>query len=418
MLKPAIIRTEEWSKINDKSGRYLTCHERSLMTRESIALNGEKVRFCIANSGKMRKQLSVGAKTLQRILRGENTSLSTAMQLAGELGVTLDSLMKEVCDDDLARTVPEHWVYGELQVPPAVKNFCPFLSLVGGGRDFIIGLGPTFIIGTLKDLLEHSPNDPRKIVLRRDGRAFIFELHRFDYDFRVKRGIYFGLATACRFYPVTRVDDKIEPFSLSKQVDGYVWSFLKRMAAEEAELLEVEGEEWPESPFAYLPLVRFFQDPLHEKNMAGARLYEQLHGDFRWALVDYIDSLDSRRRVTARACGFGLHITITPEPPDVWFLGWRENVTTLVVHLVWRTASGKLRLAPWRKKHRDKCSNAINNRTWSDLHSRGMPLMYVPDDCEDLPELPMAPDPCFFDDDANVLGALYYDDPMDVLWGL
>lgn len=379
------------------------------MAREAVVLNGDKVRHCIAVSRIPRKQLLDGrVKTLQRILRGENTSLQAALQLAKELNVTLQELTVPVTDADLDQAMPEHWLYENGPIPEDISRHAQFLSLVGGGgHQYRVGGAPTWLVNPINELFKINTNFNRRIALRRDQHAFVLDLHYFDYSPDHERRVVYLFGTSCRFFPLARNGDVFSKSALSEMYRDYVWSWLCKAATSEAEIVAVEGDEFPEHPDAYLPLVRFFQGGLGRKFL-GARLFSQLQADFRASMIDHLAAIPDRRRISASVEESGLTITIEPKQPAVLEPGWREKASIIAVDLVWRTASGALRRAPWRREHRNEFVNAIRDGRWSDCHSRGMPIRYFPPDWEDDPEPPpFAADPGVCPEDAAAIKALF-----------
>jgi hypothetical protein len=363
------------------------------MTREAIRLNPDKVKLHIAHAGIPIKQLLDGrTKTVHRIKAGKNTTMATAHKLATDLGVTVDDLIAPVNDEDIGCFLPKQWLYDE--APPS-NNFndkkpVPYLG-DAGVCGYQVDRSPTAFNGPIEQLLKwHEVRNSRKIVLRRENQAYIFEIHYFDY--LSDRELVYMFTTGFRFFPLARNGDTFNKAPLSDYLDRHVWGTLRQTALENAELVSIEGHDYPAHPDAYFPVVRFYQDSMcNQRVYLGARMFEQLQVDFKRSLADYLNNVDAAR-VSAQATFSGIELRVKPVKPEVWTLGWREEVIEMRVDLVWRTATGELARAPWRRAHREKFIEAINSHEVHVGYSRGMPIPYVPKNGWDEPDKPFEPD--------------------------
>lgn len=364
------------------------------MARESIRLDPDKVRLHIARSGIPIKQLLDGmtSKTVHRIKAGKNTSPGTAHKLASKLGVAVEELRSPVTNEDMEFFLPDQWLYDS--APPS-NNFndkkpVPYLG-DAGVCGYQVDLSPTAVNSPIEQLLKwHEVRNSRKIVLRRENQAYILEIHYFDYS--SDRELLYMFTTGFRFFPLARNGDTFSKAPLSDYLDRHVWGTLQQTALENAELVSIEGHDYPAHPDAYFPLVRFYQDSMcNPRVYLGARMFEQLQVDFKWSLVKYLDGVDAGR-VSAKATFSGIELRVKPVKPEVWTLGWRDEVIEMRVDLVWRTATGELARAPWRRAHREKFIEAINSRKRPECYSRGMPIPYVPKNGWDEPDKPFDPD--------------------------
>ncbi|WP_250491267.1 hypothetical protein [Caballeronia sp. INML2] len=362
------------------------------MTKEAIVLNGDKVRFRIAELGIPRKQLLAGmhGKTLQRILRGEKTSLTTAHHLARDLGTTLEEIKGPVTDDDLTAWLSGHWLYEDGPATKLDKNTSS-MSFVGAGTKVIIDSPPIGFGNPFAKLLALRPEICRKLVVRRVGQTFEVEVHYFDYA-NHGREVAYQFGVLCRFFPLSREGDNFLKRAMSAPLKRYFWAWLRETAMANAELVEIEGEEFPTHPHAYRPLVIFSKGHTAE-NEVRIRLFSQLQVDFRESLIEYLDSLEDRRLVFARATRLGISITILPTVKEM--VADNEYAPTSIhVFLVWSTPTGSMRLAPWRYDHRQEFAAAIAEQRWRDFYSRGMPVRQFDDDfVDDPPAPPMSADP-------------------------
>jgi hypothetical protein len=387
------------------------------MTKKVIALDGAKVRHCINVSGIPRKRLLDNRlKLLQRILRGENTTMPVAMQLASELKMTVDDLCAPITKQDIERSLPENWLYEEGPNEDGLSRHIPFFSLIGGSSACVMAAGPTSANNTLEKIFNERLSRSRKMTLRRADHAYLLEIKYFHYGVD-RRICYEGFKTSVRFFPLKRNGDSWSKTSLNERLQFFVWNWLCDLLANNAEMLDIEGETFPDDPDAYHPLVRFHQGPLNERKKMGARLFSQIHRDFRVSLIDYLSGIADRSRIKATMSGSGFLVTVKPLPPDVFQIGWRDNVDILQIDLIWRTADGTMQRAPWRSTDREGFVNAINEGRWSDCYSPSMPVGYVPDArVDDIDTPPMLSDPDISADDLAAIKQIPYYDPYSNLW--
>jgi hypothetical protein len=180
---------------------------------------------------------------------------------------------------------------------------------------------------------------------------------------------------------------------------------------EQAEILTIEGHDYPTHPSAYLPLVRFDRGATRERVALGARLFSQLHGDLRWSLREYLEGVEPRR-VHASVTSNGIVLMIDPHrfSPE-----WEEKTLRIHIELVYRKRDGGLAPAPWRRKHRETFVAAVEARQWNALFSAAMPLAYPPEDSEDDPApTPFMPDPDLSAADVKAFNAIEYLDPFSL----
>jgi hypothetical protein len=358
------------------------------MTREAIRLNADKVKLHIARSGIPIKRLLDGmnVKTVHRIKAGGNTTLATAYKLASKLGVAVEELKSPVTDEDMEFFLPDQWLYDEAQNSGGIQSHIPFWSAIGGYK-YMVGRSPADMFNPIEELLKLPDHEGRKIVLRRENHSFIFEIHEFHYSSDRERKVEYYRATACRFFPLARDGDTFSKAALSDLLIQYAWKELKRKALTNAEIVSIEGDDYPAHPHAYLPLVRFYQGSILKSIPLGARIFEHFQYDFKLSLIDYLESLPAER-VSAKTTTFGISITVAPVRPAAYKLGWQEETLEIQAELVWRTSAGTLALAPWRQTHREQFLKGIASRDWRELYSRGMPLRLFPADGDDDPEIP------------------------------
>jgi hypothetical protein len=389
------------------------------MPREAIQLNPDKVKLQIARSGIPIKQLLNGmtSKTVHRIKAGKNTTWATAHRLATELGIKVEDMMGSVTTEEMDGFLPEQWLYDEAPAPDGIPHYVPFwIAIEGGGVRYLVNRSPIDFKSPIEQLLEwHAPRC-RKIVLRKDDQAFVFEIHYFEYSPDRKQEVVYEASTACRFFPLARNGDTFAKIELTDMLHRYVWKRLKRLALENAEIVSIEGDNYPAHPYAYFPLVRFYQGSILKRVALGARIFEQLQADFKWSMTGYLDGIDAGR-VRAKTTWSGIALTVEPVRPVIYKLGWREEVLEIEVDLVWRTPDGKLALAPWRQKHREEFVEAIAARKWNACYSRGMPTRYSPENDEEDPDpLPFAPDLSLSADTIAAINAMDYPTLFGSLW--
>lgn len=389
------------------------------MSRASIQLDPSKVKLKIAHSGLRSKQLLKGMseKTVQRLKAGQNTTWATAHKLAVSLNTTVEDLMSSVAPGEMDAFLPDQWLYDEARSGTCAINHKPFWMAIGRGAiGYLIGPPPIDLRNPIAQLREWHGSRCRKIVLRQEDLAFIVEIHYFDYSPDTQQRINYYASTACRFFPLARRGDCFTKVALSDLLHRYVWRRLKQEALANAEIVAIEGHDYPEHPHAYFPLVRFYQGTPLKRIALGARIFTQLHADFRWSLLTFLESMDGRR-VRAKRTDAGIALTIDAIRPAAYKLGWEEEVLEIEVYLAWRTNDGCFELAPWRETHRDQFVEAINVRKWSDCSSRGMPLPYCPEDCEDEPfPPPFQPDFTLTEKTIAAINAMHDPDPFGSMW--
>lgn len=377
------------------------------MRKDTIRLNSDKVKLYITRSGIPLKQLLEGmtTKTVHRIKAGKNTTPATAHKLATQLGVTVENLMNPVTPDDMPGLLPEQWLYDEAPASGDAQRHLPFWRGTGGQK-YLVDRSPVDIGNPIEVLLKWRDWPSRKIVLRKENQSYVFEIHYFDYSPDHKQSLCYQMTTACRFFPIARNGDTFSKTELDDRLERYVWKSLKQAALANAEIVAIEGHNYPEHPYSYFPLVRFYRWSMFKPAPLGARFFEQLQADFRCALADYLTGIDARR-VHAKTTLSGIAITVDPLPPAEYRLGWREEKLEIQVDLIWRTSDRKLALAPWRCSHREQFVQAMNSGNWLDLYSPGMPIRYFPENGEDDPEtLPFEPDLSLSADDIAAINAI------------
>lgn len=361
------------------------------MKRERITLDTQKVSHLINRSGKRKKQFLDGMnrRTLSRILDGQPTSLTTAEKLATELDVTVADLAKPLDDQDLISFLPEHWIYEEIHTSAGDSRYIPFCAAIGGYK-YIVDGSPTNFCSPIDKLLKWRESPGRKIVLSRKDYAFHLEIHYFYYSSDREQQVIYETSSGIRFFPLVRNADTFSKSAMSQHLGTYVWRRLQLAALENSEILEIEGFEYPEHPFTYLPLVRFYQGHLLQCVPLGARLFERLNSDFRSALIDYLSDIN-HKRISASVTAFGISITIEPLPPAVYKIGWRDDIYLIVVELVWKTRDNKLARAPWRRDDRQHFVDAINSGKRANYYSMHMPIRHFPLEGEDEDDLEIPP---------------------------
>jgi hypothetical protein len=388
------------------------------MSKKSIRLDPDRVAMLIERSGKGIKSLAQGMseKSVHRMKAGQNTTWATARKLATGLGTTVEVLMSPLTDEDTAGFLPQRWLYHELPPRDNLRHL-PFLAIIGGGAsECMIGSSPVDFITPLEKLLTWQSSGSRKILLRRDDGGYVFEMHQFDYSPDRGRRVDCHAGTACRFYPLVRNGDNFSKAPLSKMLDRYVWTRLREEAVKHAEIVAIEGFAYPAHPDAYLPLVRFHRGLIVNRVALGSRLFQQMHGDFRCSLIDYLSAIDAGR-IRARTSGFGIVVTIEPIRPVPFRLNWQDDVLEFEIDLVWRTPDGKFELAPWRQAHRQQLADAITNSEWNRVASRGMPCAYfAPDGEEDAETPPFEADPSLSPDTIVAIDAVGFPSALMAMW--
>lgn len=364
------------------------------MPKETIQLNSDKVSMCIAMAGRPMKAYAteISEKTVQRIKKGERTTMTTAHKLAKALGTTAEDLQLAPARDEVERQLPPNWLYESVTPSGELRQHLPAQLAIGGEHGgYIVDRPPSGWLDPLDALLKWHTRGGRKIVLRRMAHAYLMELHYFEYlPDRSQDVDYYG-ASACRFFALTRTGDEFKKAALDAFNGEWVWNDLQRLAMQRADLVDVEGSDAPTHPRYYLPVARFYRGMVVRRRMEGMRIFSQFHLDFRRALIEFLDGLDSRR-VHVSTHGLGLQIRIDAVRPEVYDLNWQDNELCIEVDLAWWTADGRLAPAPWRLDHRERIAAAIMERNWAYVQSPGLPLAYRPEGAEDDEDPPLTPD--------------------------
>lgn len=230
-----------------------------------------------------------------------------------------------------------------------------------------------------------------KIVLRRAAHAYLVELHYFEYTWDGAQEIHYHGASACRFFALARAGDDFRKAGLSEFNADWVWRDLRRVAMERADIVDVEGSVAPSHPRDYVPVARFYRGLIVRRKMEGMRVFDQLHRDFRRAVIKYLDGLDPSR-VSVSTYGLGIQIRIAAVRPVVYDLYWQEDELCIEVDLAWWTSDGSLAPAPWRLEHRKRIATALCERNWAAVYSPGLPPSYLTDSPEREEDPPLAPD--------------------------
>lgn len=367
------------------------------MTREAIRLDPHKVRFYIAKKGIPIKQLLDGmtAKTVHRIKAGQNTSPATAHKLADKLGVSVDDLSGPLKDEEMSRFLPDHWLYDNVNTPSGIGDQ-HFLPCSGAFDGFVCLLdqSPTGMLSPLNKLLAWITHSNRKIVLRQDDQAFILEIHYFSYSSDRTENLVYSRATACRFFPLARRGDNFEKVGLTDWARQYVWHSLHEMALANAEIVSIEGHNYPDDPRSYFPLVRFSRGMAIKRVALGARAFVSQY-DLRESLLGYLKDVPAQR-VQVRLTESGIAMTVQPVRPEIFNPDWWSDELEFKVNLAWRMSDGQLAIAPWRQTSREKFIKGIAARDWRDMHLEHMPLRFFSeDDADEDADPPLfEADPC------------------------
>jgi len=383
------------------------------MTKHTIQLNPDKVCLRIAMAGGPIKAYADGLseKTIHRIKKRGITSLAKAHRLAANLSTTVDDLQLPPGRDEVERLLPRNWLYEGVAPSGELRRHFPAQLAIGGDDDgYIVDGPPSGWLDPLDALLKWHPQSGRKIVLRRAAHAYLMELHYFEYTpDRAQELDYLG-ASACRFFALARTGDEFRKAALSEFHADWVWSDLRRLAMQRADIVDVEGCLVPAHPRAYVPVARFYRGMVVRRRMEGMRVFGQLHRDFRWALIQYLDGLDPRR-VHVSTHGLGIQIRIDAVRPAVYDPYWQDDELCIEVDLAWWTQDGRLASAPWRLEHRERIAAALAERNWAAVHSPGLPLAYPTDSADDDEDPPLAPDPHVPTRVAEAVMALYCPEP-------
>ncbi len=379
------------------------------MPKVTIQLNPDKVRLRIAVAGRPIKAHADGMseKTIHRIKKGERTTLATAHRLAEILGTTVDDLRLPPGREEVERQLPRNWLYEGVAPSGELRRHFPAHLAIGGDCDgYVVGRPPSGWQDPLDVLMKWHPQGGRKIVLRRAAHAYLVELHYFEYTPDRAQQLDFLGASACRFFALTRTGDEFRKAALSEFNADWVWSDLRRLAMERADIVDVEGDVAPAHPRDYVPVARFFRGMVVRRRMEGMRMFGQFHRDFRRALIEYLDGLEPRR-VHVSTHGLGIRIRIDALRPPVYAPLWQDDELCIEVDLAWWTPDGCLVRAPWRLEHRECIVAALAERNWAALHSPGLPLGYPTDSADDDEDPPLAPDPHVPAHVAEAVMALY-----------
>lgn len=359
------------------------------MTRESIQLNPDKVRLHIARRGLPRKMLLDGmtTKTVDRIKSGKNTTLATAHKLAAKLDVTVEDLVGPFKAEDIDGFLPNLWLYDHVDAPSGIKEtrFLPCAGAIGGDT-CLIDLSPTSMTTPIDRLLAEISRRNRKIVLRQEDQAFVIEIHYFYYSSDHSQTVVYDRATACRFFPMARNGDTFKKTGLGDWAHRYVWNSLQEKAMSNAEIVSIEGHDYPDHPDAYFYLVRFKRGMAIRREALGARIFARQYG-FTESLLAYLKDLPAQR-VQARLTGSGIAMTVKPVRPAIFDPDWSTHELEIKVNLAWRRPDGQLAFAPWRHTSREQFVKGIASRDWRDLDLHHMPLRPCSDDDEDA-EIPL-----------------------------
>lgn len=365
------------------------------MPKDTIQLNPDKVRLRIAVAGGPIKAYADGLseKTIHRIKKGKTTSPGKAHRLALNLGTTVEDLQLPPARDEVARQLPRNWLYEGIAPSGEPRRHFPAQLAIGGDVDgYVVDRPPSGWQDPLDALLKWHPQGGRKIILRRAAHAYLIELHYFEYTPNRAQELYYLGASACRFFALARSGDEFKKAALDEFHADWVWSDLRRLAMQRADIVEVEGYIAPTHPRDYVPVARFYRGMVVRRKMEGMRVFGQLHRDFRWALIGYLDGLDPRR-VHVSTYGLGIQIRIDAVRPAVYDPYWQDDELCIEVDLAWWTPDGRLAPAPWRLEHRECIAVALAERNWAAVHSPGLPLGYSPDSADDDEDPMLAPDP-------------------------
>jgi hypothetical protein len=365
------------------------------MPKDTIQLNTDKVRMRIAQAGKPLKAHAIGMseKTIHRIKNGARTSPATAHLLSKNLCTTVEDLVLPPERDEVERQLPRNWLYEGVALSVKLqRHFSAQLAIGGGDDGYIVAQQPSGWQDPLDALLKWYPQGCRKIVLRREAHAYLVELHYFAYTPDHAQELDYHGASACRFFALTRIGDEFKKSALNEFDAHWVWNDLYRLAMERADVVDVEGYVAPSHPRDYVPVARFYRGMVVRREMEGMRVFDQLHLDFRRALIEYLEGLDpSRVRVSTH--GLGIQIRVVPVRPAIYSPNWQDDELCIEVDLAWWRPDGRLAPAPWRLEHRERIVTALIERDWTAIYSPGLPLAYPRESVSDDEDPPLAPDP-------------------------
>lgn len=169
------------------------------------------------------------------------------------------------------------------------RHFSAQLAIGGNPDGYIIDRPPSGWHDPLDELPKWHTQGGRKIVLRPVAQAYLVELQYFEYTpDRAQELDYYG-ATACRFFALTRIGDEFRKTALNKFNADWVRRDLQRLAMTRADIIDVEDYGAPAHPREYVPVVRFFRGMVVRRKFEGIRVFGQFHGDFRRALIEYLE---------------------------------------------------------------------------------------------------------------------------------
>lgn len=365
------------------------------MRKDNIQLNADKVCMCLAIAGGPIKTYAVGMseKTIHRIKKGAPTSLATAHLLAKRLGTTVDILCLPPEREEVEQQLPRSWLYEDIAPSGAPRRHFPARLAIGGGEDgYIVDRPPSGWLDPLDAMLKWHTQGGRKIVLRRAAHAYVLEIHYFEYTPDHAQELDYHGASACRFFPLKRTGDEFKKTALDEFHAEWLWSDLQRLAMSRADIVEVQ--EWiaPVHPRSYVPVARFYRGMIVRRKMEGVRVFSQFHGDFRRALIAYLEEIEPRR-VHVSTHGLGIQIRITPVRPKVFDPYWQDDELCIEVDLAWWRPDDRLAPAPWRMEHRKRIVAALAERDWRAVYSPGLPLASWTEGEDDDEDPPLAPDP-------------------------
>jgi hypothetical protein len=384
------------------------------MPKNTIQLNSEKICLRFAEAGgpaKIYVVAGLSEKTIQRIKKGDRTTLTTAHLLAAKLRTTVEDLLLPVERDEVQRQLPHNWLYEGIEPSVQVRQPLPAQIAIGGNPEgYIVERPPSGWLDPLDKLLKWYTGGGMKIVLRREAHAYRMELHYYEYTPNQAQELDYHAASACRFFALTRTGDEFRKAALHEFYADWVWSDLWRLAMQRADIVDVEGGVAPEHPREYVPVVRFYRGMVMQRKLEGMRVFRQFHGDFRRALIKYMDGLEPRRAEVS-SHGFGIKIRIPAVRPAVYDPRWHENELCIEVDLAWWTSDGSLARAPWRLEHRERIIAALGERNWASVHSPGLPLARPTDNAEDEEDSTLTPDPHVQMRVAQAVVSLYCPEP-------
>lgn len=363
------------------------------MPKETIQLNPEKVRMLISGGPIKTYAVGLSEKTIHRIMKGARTSRTTAYKLADILRTTFEDLLLPPTHEEVEKQLPRTWLYEGVTPSGEVRRHFPARLAIGdGGNGYVVDRLPSGWLDPLDALLKWHPQGGRKIILRRDVHAYLVEVHYYESTPDYAKELNYHGASACRFFALTRTGDEFRKAVLNEFNADWVWSDLRRLAMQRADIVDVEGQVGPAHPRDYVPVARFYRGMIVRRRMEGMRVFEQFHRDFRRALIDYLDELDPRR-VNVSTYGLGIQIRIDAVRPAVYDPHWQDDELCIEVDLAWWTPDGRLAPAPWRLEHRERIAAALAERNWAAVQSPGLPRGYFVDTVEDDEDPPLTPDP-------------------------